>query len=338
MVLVAVAGGTSPTLGRSIVTALLAAGYEVIILSRMPSDQSTAPQAAHGAPIRYVAYVDFDSLKIVLQGVQSVISVLKIPSEELMTRTHLNLLRASLATGTVKRFIPSDFSMYALSHTQVSLLAHKSSLLRQCQELASSQGTTDLEIGQFKNGMFMNYFGQLSPQAQSSPAVLAGLDDDLMLDYIDISKGVLLIPTTPDGQSARISMTHIDDIGKYVVAAVSLPLGKWPKSGILTIASATTTFTHVSEILEKECGLKITHNTVTVEDCDRKKAEFDRVLQENGFDMAVFKGGMVAEMERVACLGEQGGTWEENELGKLCAEVRTGGVREYLVEAWGRKD
>ena len=171
--------------------------------------------------------------------------------------------------------------------------------------------------------MFINYFGQLSPQAQSNPAVLAGLDDDLMLDYIDISKGVLPIPTRPDGQAARISMTHIDDVGKYVVAAVGLPLGMWPKSRILTMASASTTFTHVREILENECGLKITYDTVTVEDCDRKKAEFDKILQEKGFDMAAFKGRMVAEMEKVACLGEQGGSWEEKQLGRLCPEVRT---------------
>lgn len=196
----------------------------------------------------------------------------------------------------------------------------------------------DLEIGQFENGMFMNYFGQLSPRAQSRPAVLAGLDDDLMLGYIDISKGVLPIPTRPDGQPARIGMTHIDDVGKYVAATVNLPVGTWPKSGILTMASATTTFTHVREILEEECGVKIMNDTITVEDCDHKKVEFDRVLQEKGFDMAAFKGAMVAEMETVACLGERGGSWEENELGKLCPEVRTWDLGKYLVEAWGRKE
>jgi NAD dependent epimerase/dehydratase family enzyme len=37
MVLVAVAGGTSPTLGKSLVTAILATGkHDVLILSRKP--------------------------------------------------------------------------------------------------------------------------------------------------------------------------------------------------------------------------------------------------------------------------------------------------------------
>ena len=91
---VIVAGGTSPTLGQSLVTACRAAGHEVTILSRASIDADSNP-TKYDAPIRYVNYDDPDSIKRAIEGAEVVISVIKIVGD-LQLSTHLNLLRASL--------------------------------------------------------------------------------------------------------------------------------------------------------------------------------------------------------------------------------------------------
>jgi hypothetical protein len=333
---VVVAGGTSPTLGRSIVTACLSAGHKVTILSRTPENPSTAASSAHGAPIKHVAYDDVESIKPTISDANVLISVLKIIDDDLNLTTHLNLLRAALASETTTRFVPSDWSMYSLASSQVDLLAHKSTLLHICRHLASTANRPDFEIAQFKNGAFLNYFAQRAPSVHSKPHLLAGLDDDLMLEYIDISTGTLPIPFNECREPAKVSMTHLDDVGKYVAAAVALPGGAWPEAGVFNVAGNTFTYEEVRDVLEKECGVRIDHAVVTPEDCDRRKAEADVNLAER-FDSGVFKAGMVAQMQKVICRGVRGGSWEENVLGRMCPEVKPVDLREYLIEVWGEK-
>ncbi|ETN36417.1 uncharacterized protein HMPREF1541_08694 [Cyphellophora europaea CBS 101466] len=336
MVHVVVAGGTSPTLGRSIVTACIAAGHQVTVLSRTPSDSSSAAESAHGAPIKYVSYEDVSSVKSAISGANIVISVLKIIGDELNITTHLNLLRATLATDTATRFVPSDWSMYSLAHQQVDLLAHKATLLKECQQLAASSERTDFEVAQFENGGFLNYFAQKAPSVAAKPHLLAGLDDDLMLEYIDISQGILPIPVNADGDSATVSMTHIDDVGKYVAAVVALPAGSWPQSGIISIAGNTFTYIEVRHIVERECGITLQHATIDPDECDRRKKEADAKLA-GEFDLATFKSGMVAQMQKVTCQGARGGAWADNEAGEVCPDVTPVDLREYLHEVWGKQ-
>jgi uncharacterized protein YbjT (DUF2867 family) len=72
MVLVAVAGGTSPGLGRSIVTALhIHPDHAPLVLSRSASP-TPAWLAELGVPTRKVDYADPDSLRSALEGVHTV--------------------------------------------------------------------------------------------------------------------------------------------------------------------------------------------------------------------------------------------------------------------------
>lgn len=333
MIHVVIAGGTSPTLGRAIVSACLAVGYEVTILSRTPDDAVTAEKSAHGAPIRHVSYDDVDSIKSAIAGATVVISVLKIIGDELNIATHLNLLRATLATDNATRFVPSDWSMYSLANQQVDLLAHKTALLQACQQLVASSTKSGFEIALFKNGGFLNYFAQRAPSAATKPHLVAGLEDDLMFEYIDVSRGILPIPVNLAGDHATVSMTHIDDVGKYVAAAIALPPNSWPESGVINVAGSTFTHAQIRDVLESDCGVPIKHTVVTPEDCDRRKAAADAKLAE-GFDLEVFKAGMVAQMQKVICGGLKGGSWEENSLAHLCPDVKPVDLKEYLVEVW----
>jgi uncharacterized protein YbjT (DUF2867 family) len=72
MVLVAVAGGTSPGLGRSIVTALhLHPDHTPLVLSRA-SSPTPAWLVELGVPTRKVDYAEPDSLRRALEGVHTV--------------------------------------------------------------------------------------------------------------------------------------------------------------------------------------------------------------------------------------------------------------------------
>lgn len=335
---VVVAGGSSPTLGRAIVTACLSAGQQVTILSRLPEDLTTAAaESAHGATIKYVAYENVASLKSAITGVNAVISVLKIIDEELNVMTHLNLLRATLATPSAARFVPSDWSMYRLAAEQVDLLSHKTVLLHACQQLAATVERPALEVAQFKNGGFLNYFAQRAPSAARHPELLGGLEDDLMLEYIDVAAGTLPIPVNNRGEPATVSMTHIDDIGRYVAAAIALPTGAWPRSGIINIAGNTFSYKEIRDILEHTCGLTIKHAVVTPADCDGRKTQADAKLAQDGFDLQVFKAGMVAQMQKVICQGVEGGSWQRNDLAETCAEVKPVDLEKYLVEVWATR-
>jgi len=77
MAIVAIAGATSPTLGRSIVTAILEAGnHTPMILSRSKAGSESASTPKYGAQIRYVDYDSIPSLTASLESVHTVISVL----------------------------------------------------------------------------------------------------------------------------------------------------------------------------------------------------------------------------------------------------------------------
>lgn len=86
MVNVAVAGGTSPTLGKSIVQAILATcKHKVIILSRQesssgPTNVQTQPLSKYGASIVHVDYTSAKCLTTTLadHSIDTLISVLKI--------------------------------------------------------------------------------------------------------------------------------------------------------------------------------------------------------------------------------------------------------------------
>ena len=75
MMLIAVAGGTSPTLGRAIITSIQQTANSCIILSRRCAN---ALKSKYGAQVRQVDYEDVDSLVAALKNVHAVILVFKL--------------------------------------------------------------------------------------------------------------------------------------------------------------------------------------------------------------------------------------------------------------------
>ena len=141
MVTVAVAGGTSSTLGRSIVTAISQTTNTPVILTRQSPH---APSTKYKAEVRQVDYTDQDALVKALSDVHTVISVLKIPGPE-WAEYQINLLHASKRAG-VKRFAPSEFDNGPLADYRVDILGLKPGVWKECE-------ASGLECARFSGGM-----------------------------------------------------------------------------------------------------------------------------------------------------------------------------------------
>lgn len=323
MVLVAIAGGTSATLGRSIINAILEAGNHIpIILSRSKSSSEPSHTVKYGAQIRYVDYHSIQSLIIGLEDVHTVISVLKSNDPSEMLSYHSNLLTAAKRAGC-KRFAPSEWEMGPLAKQKVDLLRLKLDIWERCQQ-------SGLECARFIPGWFMNYFGQGCPEQKKEQAT-AGLDDDLMLDYVDIGRGKVTVPHTEKGSPAKVSMTEMGDIGRFVAAALDLDAGKWEAD--MGMVGSTVDLEQMARVAEKVTERNFEITTVTKEDLKHREDDSDKQMAKE-FSIEALKGKMVAQLMQCACEEEIGNQINDPVLNRLCPDVKPVGFERYLERFW----
>jgi hypothetical protein len=263
-----------------------------------------------------------------------------------MLSVHQILLRAAIASGVVKRFAPSDWSMGPLSHQSVEMLAHKNTLLEDAQRVVK-ESNSDIEVCTFQNGMFMEYLAQKLPRPDEpcekrketrSELLLSGLEDDLMLEYIDITRGILPVPTDAVGNPAKITTTSIRDIGRFVAAALDLESGCW--EGYMGIKGADITFQDVKDILRTTAAPQIEDSIVTREMCEEKEKVFELELSK-GFSLDAFLRRMFVQMVAANCNGKDDEGIVDGRINQLLAEkgldVVGRDIGEYLKEVWGEK-
>jgi NmrA-like family len=292
---VAIAGGTSATLGRSIINAILEAGNHIpIILSRSKSGSEQSHTVKYDAQIRYVDYQSFQSLITGLEDIHTVISVLKSNDPSEMLSYHSNLLTAAKRVGC-KRFAPSEWESGPPAKQKVALLRLKLDIWEIYQQ-------SGLECARFIPGWFMNYLGQGCPEQKKEQAT-AGLDDDLMLDYIDIGRGKVTVPHTENGSLAKVSMTEMGDIGRFFAAALDLEAGKWEAD--MGMVGSTVDLERMARAAEKVTGRKFEITTITKEDLKHHEDDFDKQMA-NEFSVEALKGKMIAQLMQCACEEEIG--------------------------------
>ncbi|ERF75642.1 hypothetical protein EPUS_04622 [Endocarpon pusillum Z07020] len=323
MVLAAIAGGTSPTLGRSIVTAILEAGnHTPIILSRSKPESYSAPTSQHGAKIRYVDYSSIPSLTRGLEGVHTVISVLNPTDPAEMLDYHSNLLKAARSAGC-KRFAPSEWEGGPLSKQKVELLRSKLDVWKMCEE-------SGLECARFTPGWFMNYLGQGCPESKNEEAI-AGLDDGFMIDYVDIAKGKMTVPLAEDGRPAKMSMTELGDIGRFVAAALDLAEGEWEAD--MGMVGSTVDLEEVARKAEQVTGRTFEIKSITKEELKQREDDLDQRLAE-AFSVDALLAKMVVQLMQCACEEQVGNQMIDPVLNRLCPNVKPLGFEEYLQRFW----
>jgi hypothetical protein len=317
MVLIAIVGGTSPTLGRAIVTSIQKTPNSCIILSR---HSANAPKTKYGAEVRLVDYEDPKSLAEALRGVHTVISVLKIPPPYWATN-QINLLNAAKLAG-VKRFAPAEFEAGPSADGRVELLKVKLPVWDACL-------SSGLEVARFNCGMFMNHLAlgrDFKGDTERELQVLGGFKDEPVI--WDIAAGCAEEPVKDDGTSPRITLTLIDDIGKFIAAACELPNGAWQHD--MGMVGETIAISEVTRLIEEA-----TCNTQHVEKVDRQKLN-QRVEAIKGCGSS--KVEVLTKLESQLALlmiDEKEGLMIMNPvLNTLCPSVKPIDVKEYLLRCW----
>ncbi|KAJ5642915.1 uncharacterized protein N7484_005422 [Penicillium longicatenatum] len=315
---VAIAGGTSPTLGTSIVSALLATQgrYTPVILSRKKRDVSR-PSAQQSCEIRYVDYSSQPSLVAALRDVEVVISVLLIPGPDWVT-AQVNLLHAAEEAGC-RRFAPSEFSLTEHAHTMVDLLAAKNVVWKEVQT-SIRQGKID--AARFPCGMFMNYLGIGIPEEEIRLEALAGFQEGSFLIHLDAPSPWIEVPVHADGSFPSLSMTDIRDVGSFVVAALDI---EEPWGGRdLGMAGDTLSFADLISLCEQYTGKSIEVRKVT-------KAEL--ITRLRGIPPSQFIQYMECQLEIVGTLDQ----WVIDPALNRLSSVQPTTVEQYMRQYWGRK-
>ena len=318
MVLVAVAGGTSPTLGKSVVTAILEARkHDVVILGRNTPE---APTSKYGATVRSVDYNSVQSLSKALEGVHTLISVAKLRGEEPMLSFNRSLLQASKEAG-VKRFAPSEFDIGPLAQAKVDFLRPKLQIWKLCE-------SSGLQCAKFSLGMFMTYLGPDGSSANHSNALAGLLDNKLMLDYINIDKGYALVPVNDKGKPARISMCNIADVGKFIAAA--LDLDKWEAE--LGFVGSTATMEEIAEAARR-AGRPMKTEPITKAQVQERQKICQRQLDKK-FTVQAALGKGVAQLVEAMCDDEIGSAVIEPVLNKMFPGIKPMTHEEYIKKYW----
>ncbi|KAF3482882.1 isoflavone reductase family protein [Arthroderma uncinatum] len=329
MVKVAIAGGSSPTLGHSVVSALLATNgrHTPIILSRKKADDGTtsskdvwpvAGSSSSTAEVetRYVDYESDDSLVASLRDIDTVISVLLIHDTDTFVKTQIRLLHAAEAAGC-RRFAPSEFAGTYDMHFKVDF--DKMAKLPVWEAVLASK----IDAAMFSSGMFMNYLGIGCPEKDGNRAeALAGFAEGPFL--FNLVEGWVDMPVVEgDGASpALITMTNIRDIGRFVAAAIDLeqPWGKRE----LGMAGSTLRFDEMVPLIEKYTGRKMEIRPFT-----------KKQLQERAANASEGVAGIIEHMEcqlKTVCC--EGGIPIEPTLNRLCPGVKPMTVEEFLRKYW----
>jgi uncharacterized protein YbjT (DUF2867 family) len=308
---VAIAGGSSPTLGASILAALsnTPTNWTPIILSRQTNNPKPSPE---GIETRYVDYASHASLVAALKDIDTVLSVVLIPGPESITY-QLNLLNAAIDAGC-RRFAPSEFALCEQAQAQVDLLKPKN-VVWEAVKAKVDEGLID--AARFPCGMLMNYLG-IGIGGEKEKEARAGFAEGAFLVHLDAEPAYVVVPVREDGSSPRLTLTDIRDVGRFVAAALEM---EEYGGRVLGMAGDTVKFDELVRLCEKYTGKKIEVRRVTMQQLEDRLKEIppEDVLKRMDCQIAM------------ACARD--GSVVPGVLNEVC-KVRPVKVEEFLQKYW----
>lgn len=345
----ALAGGTSASLGRAIVSAILAnqqsKSWNIVILSRStrtPTWLRALDPEAQRHTIKAVDYASISSLASALEGVHTVISVTGAYDGS-QAQTQINLLDAAVKAGC-KRFAPSQYGFGRFGWKDVPSLAWMN------QGVSEACGTRkgEIEISYFNQGAFMEYLGiGMYPVSElavdegealklmgqgggymfGEDSACAGLQrlgplgDGSGAYLLGLRNGIAELPVKADGQWPRITLTSLRDVGRFVAAALDLP--KWEED--MDMVGDTLTMGELLRHAEEVTGKSFEVQKLDPATIERKMASLQQDdymgILWSEFNFAYTRDGDDEVVLRPV-------------LNQLCPEVRPIGVRAYLAKYW----
>lgn len=220
---VAIAGATG-NLGLPILEAVLDAGYDVTVLSRIGGNSSKL----RSYPKLIIKEVDFSSVKSLaraLEGVDAVVSCLAT----LAIGAQNPLIDASVSAG-VKRFIPAEFGMDSTNPLCMELPVCAPKVATQEYLLAKSETKPEFTFTGIANGLFLDWC----------------LDAGIILDLKKHSA------TLYNGGDVPFSTTRLADVARGVLGVLRNPLATANK--IVYIQSACVTQNQLLEYAKEHDG------------------------------------------------------------------------------------
>ncbi|KAH7092320.1 hypothetical protein FB567DRAFT_235860 [Paraphoma chrysanthemicola] len=316
MITIAVAGGTSPGLGRAVVTAIqdYPDKLHAVVLSRK---SSAVPQWLQetGIEVRKVDYNSEDSLFAALQGVHTVLCVL-LAADGTWAQTQINLLNAGLRAG-IQRFAPAEFGVGGLAAHRVDMF--KPSLEVTAELRKAKENNPNFEYAGFHVGLFMNYLGYGAPDAE---AATHGMRDTWVFVW-DVKKMKASIPLTKEGEIPTMTMTEIGDVGRYVAASCLQPKGSWKED--FSMAGETLKLDEVVRKIEqvREAKMDVVYRPYEQVELEEKEEE---VSYPNKFWL---------QIELLVCRNIVGEGIVSPVVNELCQNVKPLSVDQYLRRFWG---
>jgi len=317
--------GASGSLGKHVTEELLRAGYKVVIISRKKDAalisllSTVSPDASKlisSIAIDYATGLEDLTKAFNEHDVDTVMSCLFSVDYDAIVTAQQVLLDASVASKTVRRFVPGDWAFGIECAENPALYASKVPVMNPLR-------ASPLNWTLFSIGLFTNYFGSGSPLG---PERSTGYIRNIPF-VVDVKNASAVIPG--DGNQ-KILFTEIHDVGKLVAAACALPV--WEET-TGKVAGDIKTYNEVVEIAEEVTGKKFSKTYISLESFKERAIEFrEKGDQFNLFYtevMAMFAAGAhLFEPRLVGILQEHGLIGE----GKIAQYPKT--VKECLIEWW----
>ncbi|KAM0271396.1 hypothetical protein ACHAQH_009118 [Verticillium albo-atrum] len=349
MPVLALAGGTSPSLGRAIITALFAqTPWHVLILSRTTKPpvwlRAIDPEAR-----RYkIAAVDYASVESVTSALKagSAHTLISVTSavDGTQAETQIKLLHAAVAAGCL-RFAPSAWGFGPKGWQNVPSLQWTNAGVKE----ACAEQRGKIEIGHFNHGSFLNYVGHgIFPTPQAAVEIeeealalykkgngyLSGEDDAVqglhrmgpLADgsgafLVGLKNGIAELPVKEDGTWPQISWTSARDVGRFVAASLDLP--KWEEE--MTMAGETITMGELLASAESVAGKKIAVTKLEKKDLEERLEKSEDFMER-----------LWLEFYLAYIRDEEGEVVLPPTLNRLCPQVKPSTVRQYMEEHWSK--
>lgn len=215
---VAVIGGTG-NVGPSIVNGLLHAGFEVTVLSRSESAQSSLPAAVE---VKQVNYADPSSVTTALRGQHAVVSNVGF----MALADQYKLVDSAIEAG-VPWFLPSEFGVDKSNPNAISLpvFAAKATTERYLEQKAAEGKISYIIVS---TGSFLDW----------------GIEHGMIINLKPDATVELY-----DGGDVPTSTTLLLDVGKAVAGVLKVP--EQAKNKSILVSSATVTQNQLLKIAEK---------------------------------------------------------------------------------------
>ncbi|RMJ03639.1 hypothetical protein CDV36_014829 [Fusarium kuroshium] len=346
----AIAGGTSASLGRAIVTALLSSQrhslWNTVILSRsqkVPLWLRAIDKDGSRTQIRAVDYLSTDSLRQALKGAHTVVSVTSA-LDGTQAQIQKNLLHAAVKEGC-KRFAPAQWVFGPKGETSIQTTrSFFEGVWDECLKY------DEIECAKFNQGAYMNYIGHgiyPTPSKVTDNAALelmsvgygympgedeacqgllrqGDLADGSGGFLIGLHNGIAELPVKDDGSWPRITLTTLRDVGRFFVASLELP--KWEEH--MSMVGETLTMGELLAHAEAVTGRKFLVNRLTRGYLERRLSELapDDYMTQMWTE---FKLAYTRDPDDEMVL--------KPVVNELCPEVQLIGVREYMENHWVRE-